>query len=109
MVVQTPARSFCTTTDGVVGGGVIVPLKRTFLLWAKRATVLTSVFTVIEVPTTITGLTTSGRWVSATRNCVLNGTERTANVKLPALSVTILFPMSAKPAYGHGLAWSTTS
>ena len=97
MVVQTPSRFFWTTSEGVPGAGVTVPLKRTFLLWRNVFTVRMSVFTVIGTATTTTGLTTSGRCASATRNWVLKGTFRTLNVKLPWLSVTILLPIWTKP------------
>ena len=87
-----------------------LPRKRTETLWRWRATFFASVGTCSAAPTTTIGLVTSGRCAITTRNCVVTGTESTANEKLPAPSVTCALPALTKPCvYGNGLLWSTTS
>ena len=71
--------------------GLMRPRKRTPTLCSWRLTFRTR-WTWSAAPTMTTGLTTSGRCGISTRNCVVTGTDRTANEKLPAASVTCALP-----------------
>ena len=97
IVVQTPPRSFWMSTRAPSVAGDTVPLKRTVTLWRPRLTFFVSVLTWTAAPTTTIGLTTSGLAGICTWYCVVTGTERTGNAKLPSAAVTCGLPTGTKP------------